>query len=182
MKIRITEEFLWKMNEVIQSADESYGDLVPYNKLRKKLRPELEKIKREYDHKKRQKSFSQFISYLKREGYIKIPQGYSVYDGFTLTEKGKGKALRGKIMGKKLKPREDGKMIMVMFDIPKQKEKVRFMFCDTLKFLDYQILQRSVWVSEKDVLKETEEVLKEYGLDNYVNIFVIESIKHKMCK
>lgn len=38
------------------------------------------------------------------------------------------------------------------------------------------MLQKSIWVSPYDVLKETEEFLRKYALDPYVKLFLIEEL------
>ncbi len=178
MKPKVTEEFLWKIDQIIQRLGEAYESSLPYGMSRNILNPEMESLRREYERKKNARTFSQFISYLRQKGYIKIPEGYSVYEKIQLTPQGRKKALYGKVAEKKnkLKSRKDGKMIMFMFDIPQNKEKARHMLRDILKFLDYQVLQKSVWISDKDVLEETEQSARELGLQEYVNIFVVDRV------
>lgn len=175
MKPKVTEEFLWKLHEFLEGVDDVHRTLAPRS-LKDVLHPEWRELKLEYKKKGRKKSFSQFISYLKQQGYIKIPTGESVYV-LQLTEKGKQKALAGEAKGRTLQPRKDGKMIMLMYDIPTGRERVRKVFRSALRFLDYQMLQKSVWVSDKDVLKETERAIREYDLHQFVNIFIIEKVR-----
>jgi len=66
---------------------------------------------------------------------------------------------------------------MLMYDIPKSRQNVREVFRDQLELLDYQMLQKSVWVSNKDVLEETERTAREYNLSPHINIFVIEKVR-----
>lgn len=85
--------------------------------------------------------------------------------------------MEGKRKGTKWQNRKDGKMIMLMYDIPKRKQRVRQAFRSALEFLGYQMLQKSVWVSSKDVVEETERAVREYGLGDCVNLFVIEKVR-----
>ncbi len=174
-KPRFTEEFLWQLHGFVGSATLVHGMLVPRS-WKDLVTPEWRELRLAYEKKKRARSFHQFISYLRRMGYIKIPTGESV-GTLRLTAKGKEKAFEGKNKVKTLPFRKDGKMIMLMYDIPKRKQSVRQAFRGSLEYLDYQMLQKSVWVSAKDVLKETERTVREYGLDDCVNLFVIEKIK-----
>lgn len=175
MKLKVTEEFLWKLHEFLEGLDDVHRTLAPRS-LRDVLRPEWRELRLAYEKKGRKRSFSQFISYLKQRGYIKIPPGESIYT-LQLTEKGKQKALVGRAKGRTLHPRKDGKMVMLMYDIPRTKARVREVFRDTLELLDYQMLQKSVWVSDKNVLEETERTVREYDLHSYVNIFIIEKVR-----
>ena len=174
-KPRFTEEFLWRLHEFLESAISAHGTLVPRS-WKDIAAPEWRELRLAYQKKRRARSFHQFISYLKRMGYIAISKGEST-GVFHLTSKGKEKAFEGKKKMRTLPPRKDGKMVMLMYDIPKRKQQVRQAFRGALEYLDYQMLQKSVWVSAKDVLEETERAVREYDLKNCVNLFVIEKIQ-----
>ena len=174
-KPRLTEEFLWKLYgalEGIVKFHQAFGA----RSLRDVVAPEMRKLRLDYEHRGRKRTFSQFVSYLKGCGYIKIPEGKSI-SYFQLTKKGREKALLGKAKTTEWPSRKDGKMIMLMYDIPKRKERLRHAFRSALEFLGYEMFQKSVWVSEKDVLAETEKTLSEYDLEDCVNLFVIERIR-----
>ena len=66
---------------------------------------------------------------------------------------------------------------MVIFDIPEKKRKIRDLFRKNLLVLGYQRLQKSIWVCPYDVFKETEELIRDYLIDFYVRIFLIEEIE-----
>ena len=175
LHLKITEEFLWKFYEFFETLNDAHKTLAPRS-WKDIAAPEWRELRLVYKKKGRKKSFSQFISYLRQQGYIKIPTGESV-GVLRLTEKGKQKAFEGKNKTCVLKPRKDGKMVMLMYDIPKSKQNVREIFRDRLELLDYQMLQKSVWVSDKDVLEETERVAREYNLALHINLFIIETIR-----
>lgn len=177
-KPRFTEEFLWQLHEFLETIDTVHRKLAPRS-LKEAIAPEWQELRLAYETKKRARSFNQFISYLKRMGYIAVPTGESV-GVLRLTAKGREKAFEGREKARTLPPRKDGKMIMLMYDIPKRKQRVRQAFRGALEFLEYQMLQKSVWVSSKDVLEETERAVREYELDDCVNLFVIEKIKIKV--
>lgn len=173
-KPRFTEEFLWKIygiNEAFMKVDQVF----PHT-LYDVLKSEGRKLRLAYQQKQRKRTFNQFISYLKSRGYIKIPEGEAI--SFPqLTIRGKQKALAGRIKVTEWPVRKDGKMIMVMYDIPKQRAQVRHAFRDRLEFLDYQMFQESVWVSDKDVVEETEHAMREYRLENCVDLFIIKKVQ-----
>jgi CRISPR-associated endonuclease Cas2 len=83
-----------------------------------------------------------------------------------LTAKGKEKAFEGRNKARTLPPRKDGKMIMLMYDIPKRKQHVRQAFRGALEYLDYQMLQKSVWVHAFPCRAEVELLKKFFGLSS----------------
>lgn len=172
---KITEEFLWKLFELQEKLEKLYETVGPRS-MRDVLLPEMRKLRLEYKRKKRGRTFSQLISNLKRTGYIKVPEGKAL-SAVLLTKKGREMALQGKIKITGLSPRKDGKMILLMYDIPKVKQNIRHAFRSRIEFLGYQLLQKSVWVSDKDVLEETERAIREYDLGDCINLFIIEKIK-----
>lgn len=174
-KPRFTEEFLWKLYGLLDATNDTYKALMPrsWNDI---ASPEWRELYLFYKKKRRQRSMSQYISYLKRMGYIAIPKGKSI-GILHITAKGKEKALVGQKKVRELLPRKDGKMIMLMYDIPKRKQGIRQAFRGALESMEYQMLQKSVWVSSKDVLEETERVAREYNLEDCINLFVIEKIR-----
>ncbi len=171
---------MYKLSEGIGDSAEMYFGMAPYQMRKKIFYPEWEKIKEEYRKEEKKKNLNQFLSYLRRKGYIEVPEGKSLREGFKLTKKGRIKAIEGIEGDKKKEKRKDGKMILLMYDIPERKRKLRNIFRNTLISLDYQLLQKSIWVSDKEVLRETEIAIDNIGINNYVNIFLINNIKvHK---
>lgn len=177
MKIQFTEKFLWQLYEIIETIGRVHSVVAPHS-LHEVLSPEFRDLRRSYTEKKRRQSFSQFTSYLKRQGYIKVPQGYGI-EYVQLTARGKKKAFEGNLKSKHWSLRPDGKMIMVIYDIPENKKPLRQIFREFLISMDYEMLQKSVWVSYKDVLRETEHIIYEYKLESYVKVFVLEKIEVK---
>src|SRR3989338_2420353 len=107
-KPRFTEEFLWKLyeiNEALVKADQVF----PHT-LYDVLKSETHKLRLAYKRERRAKTFSQFISYLKSRGYIKVPEGKSI-SFLQLTERGKQRALAGRVKVTGLPLRKDGKMV-----------------------------------------------------------------------
>lgn len=174
-KLRFTEEFLWQLHKILEVADSINKELTVHS-LKDVLHPEWRELRFAYEKKKRARSFTEFISYLRKMGYLKVPTGESVGEIY-LTPKGKEKALLGQKKTRTLSSRKDGKMVMLMYDIPKRKQHVRQVFRSALEFLGYVLLQKSVWVSDRDVLEDTERVVRENGLNECVNLFIIERIK-----
>lgn len=175
MKLPITDEFLWDLYELYESSSNLLEDFENLSNVSASYVPELAKAKQIYGNKKAQTRFSQFIYYLKKQGYIEVKE-LQEKNAVILTKEGLDKALKAKLDNDSYKKRKDGKMVMVLYDIPEKKKSERNIFRDHLKNLGFELLQRSVWVSPFDVLEETREIAIEYSLESYLNIFLIEKI------
>jgi len=179
MKLPLTDEFLLKIYNYLEKAMEL--DNAPHS-FQEAAVTDFIWMRKNYDKARRKKQFSHFLSYLKKKGYIKIKQleaGKAVF----LTQKGKEKALKTKLkflekdfQSSKLKKRKDGKLLMVIFDIPEDKRDWRNVLRDGLMSLGYTFFQKSVWISPFDVYQKTQQLILECGLDKYCHIFLIEKI------
>jgi len=117
---------------------------------------------------------------LKRTGYL-IKKKINNQDRYFLTRKGIEKILKIKI---KQKVREGtrkfrNKYLIVIFDIPEEKKKLRDIFRLELKKLKFEQLQKSVWVVPYDVFKELMGFVRFYNLDSYVKFMLAEKVNYK---
>jgi len=174
MKLPITDEFLWNLYNLSENIDDILDIALP--PFRKIVFPDLHKVQRIYEKRKAKKSFSNFIYYLKKQGYIKV-KNLRNKKGILFTKKGMGKVLKIKFKIKKKKRRKDGRWMMLIFDIPEKKRDLRNLLRETLYLLGYKMLQRSVWVCPYDVLKETEDFIQRNSLDPYIKLFLIKEIE-----
>lgn len=178
IKLPITDRFLWMVYEVFEKTGEtleppevfrlrSWQNIVP-------LGAELWKA---LERKRRKRQFEQFINYLKSQGYIEIAN-LKEKKGILLTPRGHKKALKVKYLLKpekgELKRRKDKKWVMIIFDIPEKKRKYRDELRGFLYSLGFKSLQKSVWVSPYNILKELREIIKILKLESFVKIFLIE--------
>ena len=124
---------------------------------------------------KKRRKFTELINYCKRKGYIKIAnlQGKQ---SIMLTKSGVGKAFKANFGFKKQRKRQDGKWIMIIFDIPQKHSRARNLLRSVLENLGYKMFQQSVWVSPYDVFEKTEKSLQFYSLDRYVRILLVEKM------
>lgn len=83
-----------------------------------------------------------------------------------LTEKGRRKIAL--FVAEKLK---SDASLMVIFDIPEDQSSSRRKFRQVLKDWQFSQVQKSVWMTDKDYHEELIEVIKELGLDNYVELY-----------
>lgn len=67
----------------------------------------------------------------------------------------------------------DGKWRMAIFDIPESHRRVRNLFRRNLKYWEFKILQKSVWVTKLDVKSELKKIIVDLGIEKWV--IVIES-------
>lgn len=65
----------------------------------------------------------------------------------------------------------DGKWRVVVWDIPEQKRIIRNLFRRNLKKWGFKNLQKSVWVSKKDVYEKLTAYVKDLGIEKWVWIF-----------
>lgn len=175
MQFPFTDKFLWDLYNFLEKISDLYDIFAP-RPWREVWCPELHQFKRKYQKKKARKEFSRLIYYLKKKGLIKI-KNLEQKQAILITKKGAEKILKIKLKMTKRKKRPDGKWQMIIFDIPESKRHLRHILREHLRLLGYKMLQQSVWVCPYDVLKETEAVLRKYGLDGYVKLFLIEEME-----
>ncbi len=175
MKLPVTDEFLWILYDLLELGDETFDAI--FLSIPKSLREDarLSRLKKDYERKKMRRSFSQFLYYLKKNGYIKI-KNLEKKKAMMLTEKGTRKALKAKFKGERGKKRKDGKWLMLIFDIPEKERRSRTILREYLCFLKFKMLQQSVWICPFDVSAKLETIIRNYSLDSYIKIFLIEKI------
>lgn len=175
MKLPLTDKFLWEAYKFIENLDRASERIVPPRSMKELIYPEFFRLKRERERKLERKTFAKLVYYLKQRGWIKIAN-LENKKGIILTPQGVEKLLKIKAKIVEKKKRKDGKWQMIIFDIPEKKRHLRDLLRKYLHILGYQMLQKSIWISPYDILKETEEILKKYNLDPYVRLFLIEEI------
>jgi DNA-binding transcriptional regulator PaaX len=74
------------------------------------------------------------------------------------------------------KPSGDTK-VMILFDIPEKKRKIRNWLRLQLKLWDFEMLQQSVWMGKGPLPKEFVERLRLFGVDKGVKIVKVQSTK-----
>ncbi len=175
MRLPFTDQFLWDLYKMLERG----SDLHAFSKIptiREAVYPELRKIRRLYEKKRKRKNFRQLLYYLKKRGYIQIKNLQGV-EGVILTKKGFDHVWKTTVVAVERKKRRDGRWQMLIFDIPEKQRRLRDILRENLLLLDYRMLQRSVWVCPYDVLKETEEVVRRYEIDPYIKVFLIREVE-----
>jgi len=67
--------------------------------------------------------------------------------------------------------------VMVMFDIPERKRKIRNWLRVQLKSWDFEMVQQSVWLGRGPLPKEFAERFRLFGLSKCVKILKVQSMK-----
>src|SRR3989344_2589051 len=88
-----------------------------------------------------------------------------------LTEQGRHKI--APFVAKKLRGKS---YLLVIFDIPEDRTDTRRKFRQVLKEWQFIQVQKSVWLSDRDLGKEVAKIVKEMGLSQHVQIY--ESVRH----
>jgi len=114
-------------------------------------------------------TISTTLSRLKREGLVaKI--GSTKNAKWRLTAK--GRSILKKTLPTAL-PKEDGKLRIVMFDIPEKESVKRRWLRSELISCNYQLLQKSVWLGKRPLPESLLKEIDALGLINYLHILEI---------
>lgn len=115
-------------------------------------------------------SISASLSFLKNKGLVRT-KGPKKKTIWFITAKGKQhfRAMDTK-MGEDDLPPEDGKIRLVIYDIPEEMYTRRMWLRNRLSACDYRYLQKSVWVGTRPLPQKLRNELKERGLLRYVYI------------
>ncbi|KKW44749.1 MAG: Repressor in ring oxydation complex/ phenylacetic acid degradation pathway related protein (PaaX) [Parcubacteria group bacterium GW2011_GWA2_56_7] len=125
----------------------------------------LAEIERAQDRKRVQDA----LKYLERKRLIRIEKGARTAM-ITLTNKGETAALKHRVKQEdRLLPQ--GMYTVVVFDVPEHVREVRDRFRSLLKSSGFQKMQRSVWCSEKDLVKTIGLVITTLKLHKWVTVF-----------
>ncbi len=172
LKLPITEQFLWGIYIIVEALgyiDETFGRRSPTEV----FCPETRWMRYETQRKLGRRKFSQLVYRLKKSGFIRTPD-WDPKAGIIVTQKGMEKIFRTKLKLQGAKKRRDGKWEMVVFDISEKKRKARTDLRFYLKKLGYKKFQQSIWISSFDVLKETQQLIRNYDLEDEAKIFIVE--------
>ena len=110
--------------------------------------------------------FNQSISRLKRRGIIDVSDGDAIY----LNKKGYIQYGTFRIIKKPLVKKKE---ILLIFDIPQEKRKIRDWLRRQIKEWDFIMIQHSVWRGWGPLPKEFNERLKMLGIEKCVKTFTI---------
>lgn len=175
-KLPITDQFLWDIFNAMSKTEDALRFLLHPPRSFKHVALMIDSpTYQKYYKSLKPKDFAWLIYYLKKHNLIKV-KSLEGKKGVVITKKGFSKILRTSFGVEKKKKRDDGKWIMLIFDLPKYHERSRRLLRSILKNLGYTLLQQSVWVCPFDVLEKTEMLLQSHSLEQYIRIFLIEEL------
>lgn len=184
IKLPLTEKFLWDLYNFSNKAEDFldsisskrfYGLKTPQELLWPDIYTFKDAWEDKYRREREKRRFAQLVCRLRNSGYLKTLR-IKGKSATILTPKGMEKLFKVKLKMINKKQRADKKWQMVLFDIPEEKRKHRDYFRKTLQYLGYKKLQKSIWVCPYDVLKETENLIKRYKLESYVELLLVKRV------
>ena len=114
--------------------------------------------------------------YLKRRGYLQ-ERVLGSSTAYLLTPKGEHRRLHLEMRTDHRKsglPR--GTWLMVLFDIPESLRKRRDALRVELRVLGFEQLQKSVWVTSRDVRRELTKIIEILNLPSYVKLLIVKEL------
>ena len=114
--------------------------------------------------------FSKHLYDLKSRGYLAFEKGEKGQFSAKFTNKAKLKVLDK--ISQNLK--EDGKNRFVSFDVPEKLKGKRDLFRQAIKQLGFKQVQKSLWVTNRNVGDYIEIVAYEYGVEPYIVYIIAE--------
>ena len=180
-KLPFTEKFLWDLYNFKKEIVDPVKNIVfgkralPFSDFNIFKDEWTGENKKKYLKEKNKRNFSKIVQHLKERGYLKVLR-IKGKNAAVITTKGFDKLFKIKLKLVKNNKRKDGKWQMVLFDIPESKRGARDYFRRGLRYLGYKRLQKSIWVCEYDVLRETKELIKRYKLNPFVELLLVEKI------
>ncbi len=110
-----------------------------------------------------------------RRGEVsKLSRGGKVF--FSLTDKGRSKMAELDELAKLEIPPWDGKWRIVSFDFPETESSARDQLRRRLSELGFGMLQRSVWLSPRDLLAKVRAWIENRGMQEYAVFFAVERV------
>ena len=151
---------------------------MPFFQADRHYRQSANKLVAEIDYAKDE--ISEKIKYLKQMGYIKtFSEKKEKY--IEITKKGFKRINQIKTSDIVIKrPKKwDGKLRMVIFDIPRKYNSSRDCLRRKLLSLEFVKVQESVYVYPFECTAEVDAIVAELGMEKYVSIFVADAIRNE---
>ncbi len=140
-------------------ADERIIETFSYSAQMQALRnlPNLSSVDKNY--------LAKSIKRFKERGLLEYEEGKAGEIALKLTKAGR------EIIG--IEEEWDGKYRVIIWDIPEKKRSLRNLLRRKLKEWKFESLQKSVWVSKRNVTRQLRDLIIELGMERWVT--VIES-------
>lgn len=79
-------------------------------------------------------------------------------------------------------PPEDGKIRLVIYDIPEKMALQRIWLRNRLTACDYRYLQKSVWMGTRPLPEKLRTEFKERGISSFIHIVGLEGLSENLRK
>lgn len=163
MKITIPETILFYLAELTDLTEESVSNY-------QHRRYDILKL---FEEKKEGAAVTAIQRLLSVANIEKIVENGEIY--YKITNHGKLK-LNKKFKLNDLNRKWDGRWRILFFDIPERNKAARNILREKLSSLGFGFLQKSVWISPYDVIREVTDFLKLHKLDKGVIFFEADKI------
>lgn len=179
MKNNKTREILFHIKDALRTTREIFDILPTYREMRRQVFGHMEIPK--FDYKEWQwqeeQKFYALLSKLRKEGLVQ-KQRSNKKSFWKITKKGLEKLSNisdGKsfLRDKNYNKKKSDNLNLVIFDIPEKLKYKRAWLRKQLKFLGFEMLQKSVWVGKFGIPKELIFDLKDLKMLPYLHIFKI---------
>ena len=181
IKIPLTEKFLCDLYKIYNKTGNLLELIFPPNSsidsvLKYKFYGYLKDVWYENHQKVKEGiNFSKMIQKLKQNGCLKTLK-IKNNKAIMITSKGLEKIFKMRLKTTIRAKRKDGKWQMILFDIPENRRKQRNYLRESLQYLGYRQLQKSIWVCPYDTLKETKALIKRYNIKPFIELLLINKI------
>ncbi|MCD6471000.1 hypothetical protein J7K86_00495 [bacterium] len=175
----IKNEKLLELLELAKYTAQRFLDMLifPPRSFKEVVYPDYYELSIAREKKIWNKNFEKLIRYLKRRRYL-VEQKVKDKQKCFMTTKGISKFLEIQIKTKIKKKKElKDEYLVLIFDIPEKNKKQRDILRARLKLLGFKKLQKSVWVSPIDCLKEIGLLVKLYRIEKYVRFIIARNVK-----
>ena len=177
-------ELIPKILEILQAQAEATVDLIDimtsgygesYRKARRGMKYGPHEFKTDWaDTYRKNQIFYSLLNQLKEQGFIEKKNNVAKKGSiWHITKKGTEKLHASKKVKDGYGGTKDGKIRIIIYDIPEKDRKHRDWLRSILKTIDFSLLQESVWLGMTTVSEELLDEMRRRDIVSYVHIFEI---------
>lgn len=134
------------------------------------------RIMRQYldERAQRRRLYGSWYSLIRR-GYLQR-RVFGESEGYILSQKGKMKSYRLRTHNPRGGKLPNGQWLMVFFDVPESKRKVRDLLRRELCSLGFRSVQKSVWVTRRQVSGQLQELIALLNVGRFVKPLLVRAL------
>lgn len=161
MKIRKGSLSYWVLTALEKAAEKGVVEMFSYSAQIRELRRSAG-----LTSTLNQAALARTLSRLKNNGLIEYQKNQEGTAYLKLTAVGSDLVV--------LNEKWDGKYRVVIWDIPERNKRIRNLLRRRLKEWGFTSVQRSVWISKKNVTRQFRKLIEELGIEKWVVVFETE--------